>query len=59
MADVEGAARAAEERPTPRSIAEDTWDERRAQEHIQKLTDKYVAEVDKQFAQKETELMAI
>ena len=32
MADVEGAARAAEERPTPRSIAEDTWDERRAQE---------------------------
>jgi len=34
-------------------------DERRAQEHIQKLTDKYVAEVDKQFAQKETELMAI
>ena len=34
-------------------------DERRAQEHIQKLTDKYVAEVDKQLAQKETELMAI
>ena len=32
MADVEGTARAAEERPTPRSIAEDTWDERRAQE---------------------------
>jgi ribosome recycling factor len=34
-------------------------DERRAQEHIQKLTDKYVAEVDKQFAQKEIELMAV
>jgi ribosome recycling factor len=34
-------------------------DERRAQEEIQKLTDKYVAEIDKQLAQKETELMAI
>lgn len=34
-------------------------DERRAQDDIQKLTDKYVAEVDKQFSQKETELMAI
>jgi len=34
-------------------------DERRAQDEIQKLTDKYVAEVDKQFSQKETELMAI
>lgn len=34
-------------------------DERRAQDDIQKLTDKYVAEVDKQFAQKEVELMAI
>ncbi|WP_153108706.1 ribosome recycling factor [Propionivibrio limicola] len=34
-------------------------DERRAQDDIQKLTDKHVAEVDKQFAQKETELMAI
>ena len=34
-------------------------EERRAQDDIQKLTDKYVAEVDKQFAQKETELMAI
>jgi ribosome recycling factor len=34
-------------------------DERRAQDDIQKLTDKYVAEVDKQFAQKEIELMAI
>ncbi len=34
-------------------------EERRAQDDIQKLTDKYVAEVDKQFAQKETELMAV
>ncbi len=34
-------------------------DERRAQDDIQKLTDKYVAEVDKQFAQKEVELMAV
>ena len=38
-------------------VAED--DERRAQEDVQKLTDKYVAEVDKQFAQKEVELMAV
>jgi ribosome recycling factor len=34
-------------------------DERRAQDEVQKLTDKYVAEVDKQFAQKEVELMAV
>ena len=34
-------------------------DERRAQDEIQKLTDKYIAEVDKQFSQKETELMAV
>jgi len=34
-------------------------DERRAQDDIQKLTDKFVAEVDKLFALKETELMAI
>ena len=34
-------------------------EERRAQDDIQKLTDKYVAEVDKQFAQKEVKLMAI
>jgi ribosome recycling factor len=34
-------------------------EERKAQDDVQKLTDKYVAEVDKQFAQKETELMAI
>jgi ribosome recycling factor len=34
-------------------------DERRAQDDVQKLTDKYVAEVDKQFTQKEIELMAV
>ena len=34
-------------------------EERRAQDEIQKLTDKYIAEVDKQFAQKETDLMAV
>ena len=34
-------------------------DERRAQDDIQKLTDKYVAEVDKLFTQKETELLAV
>jgi ribosome recycling factor len=34
-------------------------EERRAQDEVQKLTDKYVAEVDKQFAQKEAELMAV
>lgn len=40
-----------------KACAED--EERRAQDDVQKLTDKYVAEVDKQFAQKEAELMAI
>jgi ribosome recycling factor len=34
-------------------------EEHKAQEEVQKLTDRYVAEVDKQFSQKETELMAI
>lgn len=34
-------------------------EERRAQDDIQKLTDKYVAEVDKLFSQKEAELMAV
>lgn len=34
-------------------------DERRAQDEVQKLTDKFVAEVDKQLAQKEAELMAV
>ncbi|QDF97289.1 ribosome recycling factor [Azoarcus sp. DD4] len=40
-----------------KTISED--DERRTQEDIQKLTDKYVAEIDKQLAQKEQELMQI
>ena len=40
-----------------KSCSED--EERRAQEDVQKLTDKFVAEVDKQFAQKEVELMAV
>ncbi|MGB4467957.1 MAG: ribosome recycling factor [Azovibrio sp.] len=40
-----------------KEISED--DERRTQEEIQKLTDKYVAEVDKMLAQKESELMAV
>jgi ribosome recycling factor len=34
-------------------------DERRAQDDVQKLTDRYVAEVDKQLVQKENELMAV
>jgi len=34
-------------------------DERRAQDDIQKLTDKYVTEVDKALAEKEKDLMAI
>ncbi len=34
-------------------------DERRSQEDVQKLTDKYISEVDKMYTQKETELMAI
>ena len=40
-----------------KEISED--DERRAQDEIQKLTDKYVAEIDKMLAQKESELMAV
>lgn len=38
-------------------LAED--DERKAQEDVQKLTDRYVTEVDKQLAEKEKELMQI
>lgn len=34
-------------------------DERRAQDDIQKLTDKYITEVDKMLAQKEAELMQV
>lgn len=40
-----------------KAISED--DERRAQEDIQKLTDRYVAEIDKILQQKETDLMAV
>lgn len=40
-----------------KDISED--DERRAQDEIQKLTDKYVAEVDKALQAKETELISI
>jgi ribosome recycling factor len=38
-------------------VSED--DERRAQEEIQKLTDKFIAEIDKLLAAKETDLMAV
>jgi len=38
-------------------IGED--DERRAQDEIQKLTDKYIAEMDKATAEKEKDLMAV
>jgi len=40
-----------------KDISED--DERRAQDDVQKLTDRYVAEVDKQLAEKEKELMQV
>ena len=40
-----------------KEISED--DERRAQEEVQKLTDKYVAEVDKLIALKEAEIMTV
>jgi ribosome recycling factor len=40
-----------------KEISED--DERRAQDEIQKLTDKYVAEVDKMLQVKEAEMMAV
>jgi ribosome recycling factor len=40
-----------------KSISED--EERRAQEEIQKLTDKHIAEIDKMLAVKETDLMAV
>ena len=39
------------------SLPED--DERRAQAEVQKLTDKYVAEVDEAFKKKEAEVMEI
>ncbi len=40
-----------------KAVSED--DERRAQDEIQKLTDKFIAEIDKQLAVKETDLMAV
>lgn len=40
-----------------KTIPED--DERRAQDDVQKLTDKYIAEVDKLLAQKEQDLMQV
>jgi ribosome recycling factor len=40
-----------------RKISED--DERRAQDDIQKLTDRYIAEVDRLLHAKEADLMAI
>lgn len=40
-----------------KEIGED--DERRAQDEIQKLTDKFVAEIDKTLQAKETDLMAV
>ncbi|MBM5570508.1 MULTISPECIES: ribosome recycling factor [Deefgea] len=40
-----------------KEISED--DERKGQEEIQKLTDKYIAELDKQLAEKEKELLTV
>ncbi|MES2672899.1 MAG: ribosome recycling factor [Pseudomonadota bacterium] len=40
-----------------KAISED--DERRAQDEIQKITDKFIAEVDKALAAKEVDLMAV
>jgi ribosome recycling factor len=40
-----------------KTVSED--EERRAQEDIQKITDRFIAEVDKALAQKEAELLAI
>jgi ribosome recycling factor len=34
-------------------------EERRAQEDVQKLTDRHVADIDKMIAAKEAELMAV
>ena len=39
------------------TISED--DERRAQDDVQKLTDRHIAEIDKALAQKESDLMAV
>ncbi len=40
-----------------KEISED--DERRAQDEVQKITDRCIAEIDKQLAQKEAEIMAV
>ena len=40
-----------------KEVSED--DERRAQDEVQKLTDRYIAEIDKLLQQKEAELMAV
>jgi ribosome recycling factor len=40
-----------------KAVSED--DERRAQDEIQKLTDKFIAEIDKLLVAKETDLMAV
>jgi ribosome recycling factor len=40
-----------------KTVSED--EDRRAQEEIQKLTDRFIAEVDKALAQKEAELLAV
>jgi ribosome recycling factor len=40
-----------------KKVAED--DERRGQEDVQKLTDRYIADVDKTLAAKEAELLAV
>jgi ribosome recycling factor len=40
-----------------KTISED--DERRSQEDVQKLTDRFVAEIDKLLAQKEAEIMTV
>ncbi|MDY0330379.1 MAG: ribosome recycling factor [Thiomonas sp.] len=40
-----------------KEISED--EERRAQDEVQKITDRYIAEIDKQLAQKEAEIMAV
>jgi ribosome recycling factor len=40
-----------------KAVSED--DERRAQDEVQKLTDRYVAEVDKVLAEKEKEIMTV
>jgi ribosome recycling factor len=40
-----------------KAVSED--EERRTQEEVQKLTDRYVADIDKMIAGKETELMAV